>query len=137
MPFLDELTLKLKKFEIHKELDTGKIHFQGFKNKIEFRGVTFSYPSVKQKTLENISISFEKGTSTALVGISGAGKSTLIDTLPRLLNVKTGKILIDGKNINGFKLSSLRKKLLFYHKIQKFMMVLFYIILVFQMKIRI
>ncbi len=78
-----------------------------FKDKIEYRNVSFSYDSIK--VLKNISLEIKKGKTIALVGQSGSGKSTMVDLLPRFWDVTEGQILIDGTDIRDMKLKSLRK----------------------------
>jgi subfamily B ATP-binding cassette protein MsbA len=83
----------------------------GFKQKIEFRNVSFSYQD--EPILKNINLSIEKGKTVALVGSSGAGKSTLVDLIPRFHEVSEGEILIDGINIKDYSIASLRKQMSF------------------------
>ena len=80
-----------------------------FSEGIEFKNVSFSYGD--KEVVENISFTIPKGKTVALVGSSGAGKSTLADLLPRFHDVTSGEILIDGRNIKSFTLSSLRKQM--------------------------
>jgi len=80
-----------------------------FRDKIEFRNVSFAY---EDKTiLHNINLVIEKGKTVALVGSSGSGKSTLADLIPRFHDVTSGEILIDGKDIRSYSLSSIRNQL--------------------------
>lgn len=85
-----------------KKLDT-------FSNRIEFRGVGFSYEEAT--ILENIDLVIEKGKTVALVGSSGAGKSTLADLVPRFHDVSRGELLIDGVNIRQYSLASVREQM--------------------------
>ncbi|MES1214478.1 MAG: ABC transporter ATP-binding protein [Bacteroidota bacterium] len=77
-----------------------------FKDKIEFRNVTFAYDEAV--ILDKINLIIEKGKTIALVGSSGAGKSTLADLVPRFHDVTGGELLIDGVNIKDYSLQSLR-----------------------------
>ena len=77
-----------------------------FKNKIEFRNVSFSYDDAI--ILDHVDLIIEKGKTIALVGSSGAGKSTLADLVPRFHDVTSGELLIDGINIKDYSLHSLR-----------------------------
>ncbi len=66
-----------------------------FKDKIEFRGVDFSYDG-QRKVLSNVNLTIRKGETVALVGPSGGGKSTLSELIPRFYDPTKGEILIDG-----------------------------------------
>lgn len=79
----------------------------GFKEKLEFKDVSFSYVEGRQ-VLKHINLTIEKGKTVALVGQSGSGKSTMVDLIPRYHEVKEGELLIDGKNIKDVSISSLR-----------------------------
>ncbi len=77
-----------------------------FKEKIEFRKVTFAYSDAV--ILDNVDLIIEKGKTVALVGSSGAGKSTLADLVPRFHDVTGGAVLIDDINIKDYSLKSVR-----------------------------
>ncbi|HSM84416.1 MAG TPA: ATP-binding cassette domain-containing protein, partial [Nodosilinea sp.] len=76
---------------------------------ITFEGIAFKYPSAKDWSLHDITLSLPKGTTLALVGSSGAGKSTLADLLPRFYDPVAGRIAIDGVDLREFDLGSLRR----------------------------
>ena len=80
-----------------------------FNGDIVFDEVSFSYD--EDKTLDNISIKFEKGKISALVGSSGCGKSTIVNLLFRLWDINEGNIFIDNINIKDYSLKSLRKNI--------------------------
>lgn len=83
-----------------------------FKDKIEYREVSFSYQPQQQvqdcNIIKGINFTLKKGEQIALVGASGCGKSTLVDLLPRFYDVEFGAIEIDGTNIKDFVISDLR-----------------------------
>lgn len=83
--------------------------FQAFEREIEFRNVSFSYGD--RKVLDQVSFVLPKGKMFALVGPSGSGKSTLADLLPRFIEVGSGQILIDGRDIREMRLKDLRSLL--------------------------
>jgi subfamily B ATP-binding cassette protein MsbA len=85
------------------------ITMNGFQDTIQFNNVGFSYQDAS--ILNNIQLTIQKGTTVALVGSSGAGKSTLADLVPRFHDVSTGELLIDGKNIKDYSLTSLRQQI--------------------------
>jgi len=89
----------------------GENEFNEFNEGIEFRNVSFRYPSRKTMVLNDINLSVKKSEVIAIVGMSGSGKTTLVDLLFRFFDATSGSILIDGKLIQDYKLSSLRRQL--------------------------
>ena len=77
-----------------------------FSDSIRLENVSFAYN--EKEVLKEVSLSIPKGKNIALVGPSGGGKSTLMDLLPRFIEPKSGKILIDGKDIQHIQTDSLR-----------------------------
>jgi ATP-binding cassette subfamily B protein len=75
---------------------------------VRFENVSFHYEA-KREILHDVSFNIPAGTITAVVGQSGAGKSTLARLLFRFYDVQSGKILIDGQNIQDVTQASLRK----------------------------
>lgn len=93
---------------------------------LSFSKVRFSYPRAEEislaslegtaklevvdsgEILKGITFRCEPGTLTALVGLSGSGKTTISNLIPRLYDVTSGAIEINGQNVRDFKLSSLR-----------------------------
>lgn len=61
--------------------------------------------------LENINLTIEKGSKTALVGPSGCGKSTCIQLMLRYYDPNEGRILLDGHDLKEYDLKYLREKL--------------------------
>jgi ATP-binding cassette, subfamily B, bacterial len=81
-------------------------------SKIEYKNVAFSYPSrPDMEVLRDISFEVKSGEKIALVGYSGAGKSTIVQLLMRYYKSSGGQILVDGKNINEYDLTDLRKNI--------------------------
>ncbi|WP_416405098.1 ABC transporter ATP-binding protein [Arthrobacter sp. LFS091] len=66
------------------------------KGRVEFRDVTFKYPGAEAPVLSNISFTAEPGKTLAIIGSTGAGKTTLVSLLPRLYDVGSGDVLLDG-----------------------------------------
>lgn len=85
------------------------IPFQGLKEKVELRHVTFQYPGADRPALQDIQLEIPVGKTVSIVGSSGAGKSTLVDMLPRFYDVDQGEILFDGIPVGDFKLKDLRR----------------------------
>lgn len=92
------------------EQDTGTRTLERARGEIEFRNVTFTYPTKDTPALHNISFKVEAGKSVALVGRSGSGKSTIASLLTRFYDIEEGEILLDGVNIREYRLSELRKQ---------------------------
>uniref|UniRef100_A0A7V4E502 ABC transporter ATP-binding protein n=2 Tax=candidate division WOR-3 bacterium TaxID=2052148 RepID=A0A7V4E502_UNCW3 len=87
----------------------GKIPFEGIKEKIELRNVTFSYPKAGF-TLKGINLEIKKGEKVAIVGPTGAGKTTLVDIILGFYKVEVGEILIDGVSLYEYDYDSFRAK---------------------------
>ncbi|MFD2603515.1 ABC transporter ATP-binding protein [Flavobacterium suzhouense] len=81
-----------------------------FKGEIEFKKVHFSYIE-NEEVIKGISLKIDAGSTIAIVGSTGAGKSTIINLLNRFYEISSGKITIDGTDINEFTLESLRKQI--------------------------
>ncbi len=78
-----------------------------FDDSIILKNVSFAYHQ-KAVTLKKISFEIHKGEKVALVGSSGSGKTTLVNLLPRMYDVSSGEIFIDGINIKDIDLKDLR-----------------------------
>jgi ATP-binding cassette subfamily B protein len=77
------------------------------KGLIEIKDVEFRYPGAEQSILTNISFTAKPGQFTAIVGSTGSGKSTLLQLIPRLIEVTSGSIAVDGVDIRDQKLEDL------------------------------
>ncbi len=67
--------------------------------RVEFRDVEFRYPGAEEPVLRRVSFAANPGETTAIVGSTGSGKSTLINLVPRLYDVTTGSVLVDGVDV--------------------------------------
>ncbi len=83
-------------------LDTPRVPERGVAHEITFSHVSFSYPEVPRKVLDDVSFTIRAGESVALVGENGAGKTTLIKLLTRLYDPTEGVILLDGHDIREY-----------------------------------
>ena len=81
------------------------------KGHVRYDHVSFHYSDDETPVLSDISIDIPAGKSIALVGPSGSGKTTICSLLPRFYDVTGGSITVDGKNIRGLTLKSLRSQI--------------------------
>ena len=88
----------------------GAVALEEFKDKIEFKNISFSYDSSRE-VLHDVSFTVRKGETVALVGPSGGGKSTLSELIPRFYDPAVGEISIDGKSLTDYTQESLREKM--------------------------
>lgn len=92
------------------EPDSGTVEVERLRGEIEFRHVGFAYQEGKP-VLRDINLRVQPGQTVALVGRSGSGKSTLVNLLPRFYDAENGEVLIDGRPIQEYRLSGLRKQI--------------------------
>ena len=92
------------------EVDNGTRQLNRAHGNIEFKNVTFSYKEGDEPALQDINFNLNEGKTIALVGRSGSGKSTISSLLTRFYDVNEGEILLDGHNVQDYKLKSLRRQ---------------------------
>lgn len=92
------------------EVDQGELIVSGFKGKVDFNEVRFSYKK-DEEVIKGISFSVDPGQTVAIVGATGAGKSTIINLLNRFYTIDSGQIRIDGKDIDEYSLHELRSQI--------------------------
>ena len=95
--------------DMETEKDTGTHKADKVKGDLEFKNVTFRYEGKEELALDNISFHIPHGKTVALVGRSGSGKSTIANLVTRFYDVTQGEILLDGVNIQDYRLSDLRE----------------------------
>jgi len=78
---------------------------------IEFRGLSFTYPTGGPEVLHNVNLRIPAGSSLAIVGPTGSGKSTLVSLIPRLFDAPDGALLIDGEPVRAHALQELRSNI--------------------------
>lgn len=78
---------------------------------VSFENVSFQYPASEQRVLDHISFSAKPGEMIAIIGATGSGKSSLVQLIPRLYDVQTGEIRVDGIDNRLMKLKQLRKQI--------------------------
>ena len=90
------------------EEDHGTVALPRVRGEVQFENVEFTYETRTEPALVDINLHVRPGETLALVGGSGGGKSTLVNLLPRFYAPRAGRILIDGQDIQGATLESLR-----------------------------
>lgn len=85
----------------------NNVQIQGL---IEFKNVSFTYPDTGVEALKNVSFKVNPGQKLAIIGRTGSGKTTIADLLVRMYDVTGGQVLLDGKPIEKFDLSTIRKQ---------------------------
>lgn len=98
-----------EQLDVEPEVDTGTVERDKVSGHLQVRNLSFTYPDTERQVLNDISFSVEPGQMVALVGRSGSGKSTLANLIPRFYHHDKGEILIDGVEVEQYKLLNLRK----------------------------
>lgn len=88
----------------------GATEMPPIKGQVEFKDVCFSYEE-GHRILDNINFTAREGETYAFVGPTGAGKSTIVNLISRFYNVDSGQVLIDGTDIAGVSIRSLRSQM--------------------------
>jgi len=74
---------------------------------VEFRNLTFGYPGSEQPVLQDLSLRFLPGQTSAIIGGTGSGKTTLLNLVPRFSDVTTGSVLVNGIDVRDQELEQL------------------------------
>jgi len=101
-------------FETPIDIDEGKAESKsGTVNGggIKFLDVSFRYPGTETPILKNLTFSIDPGESLAIIGATGSGKTSLFQLIPRLYEVESGSIQIDGQDLKDIPLNSLRNRI--------------------------
>jgi len=93
------------------EEDTGKTVLEQASGTIEFRQVSYTHHGSRSAALHDINLKISAGETVALVGPSGCGKTTFASLLPRFYQPSSGRILLDGNDIQDLRLASLRAQI--------------------------
>lgn len=88
--------------------EEGAVPLKNVEGEISFKNVSFEYPDDHTPVLSDINLTIRPGEKVALVGPSGGGKTTMCNLIPRFYDPTQGEILLDGQNIRGVTLESLR-----------------------------
>lgn len=92
------------------EVDRLNIPMPPIQGNVKFDDVSFRFGTTGPYQLNNVNLEFTTGSFVGIVGLSGSGKSTLMKLLPRLYDLESGRILIDGYDISKVELNSLRQQ---------------------------
>jgi ATP-binding cassette, subfamily B, bacterial MsbA len=94
------------------QMAAGGIELPPLRESIEFRGVSFAYPLHPERlVLNDVDLTVRRGQIVAVVGPNGSGKTTLVSLMLRFYSPARGAILIDGQDIAGVSLDSLRRQI--------------------------
>jgi subfamily B ATP-binding cassette protein MsbA len=94
------------------EADRGRTPLRRARGELAFEHVSLRYARDPSRTaLEDISFSARPGTVTAIVGRSGSGKTSLVRLLPRFYQPSSGRITLDGVDIDDYRLADLRRQI--------------------------
>jgi ATP-binding cassette subfamily B protein len=78
------------------------------RGELRFEGVSFRYPGAPAPILTDVNLVVRPGETLAIVGVTGSGKTTLVSLVPRLIDVSSGAVLLDGRDVRDVTLGSLR-----------------------------
>ena len=100
-----------EQLDVPAEADTGEVEVDRVAGEITFEHVCFAYDPSRPAVLDDVSFTIRAGQTVALVGKSGAGKSTLASLIARFYQPTSGRILLDGKPLEEYRLASLRRQI--------------------------
>ena len=95
--------------EIRSAADAVRLH--ALRGEIEFREAGLKYQNERTASLSGINLKVEPNRLVALIGPTGSGKTSLVNLLPRFYDVSEGAVLVDGQDVRGVELVSLRKQI--------------------------
>ena len=93
------------------EIDQGSLSLQRAIGDIEFSAIHFRYDQSDEEVLRDVNLRVHPHQTVAIVGRSGSGKSTLVNLLPRLYEISSGTIKVDGVDIREYRLADLRQQI--------------------------
>ncbi len=105
---LERLNELLKQRPSIADSEITDFSISGVRGDLEFRNVTVYYPGSEQPVLSNVDLDIPAGQTLAIVGPTGSGKTTLVNLVPRLIDPREGRILVDGMDARQIPLEVLR-----------------------------
>lgn len=99
-------SLETEKIKVKRNIKKDKLE-----GNIVIHDLSFHYPGILEKALENITIEIKKGQTLGIIGTIGSGKTTLMNLITRFYSIPNGKISIDGKDINDIPIEVLRNNI--------------------------
>lgn len=90
---------------------TDAIALPTVEGSVRFEDVTFRYFSSTEAVLKGVSLEARPGETVALLGSTGSGKTTIINLIPRFYDVSEGRVMVDGHDVRGVTLESLRRQI--------------------------
>ena len=95
--------------EVHDK--PGAVALPPIEGRVAFDHVSFRYAGSTQDTLTDVSFAVEPGRTVAIMGPTGAGKSSIINLIPRFYDASQGQVLVDGHDVRGVTVESLRSQI--------------------------
>lgn len=105
MDAFDSLEQFLRTAPLHHERD-GDVELNGVGHELRFEHVSFTYPNQDKLALRDLNLSLKKGERLGLVGLSGSGKSTVVGLLTRIYRPDSGRVQIDGIDLEHVRIES-------------------------------
>lgn len=99
------------KLDVEKINTKNNLKKEKLEGNIEIKDLSFHYPGIIDKALENINVEVAKGQTLGIIGTIGSGKTTLMNLITRLYSIPNGKIKIDGRDINDIPIEVLRNNI--------------------------
>lgn len=102
---------ELLSHQVERGQSPGLPTIERHRRSIEFENVSASYAGAGKPAIDGVSLSIPFGQTYAFVGPNGSGKTTLLSLIPRLLECESGRVLIDGADVAGVSVRSLRSQM--------------------------
>jgi len=97
--------------ELESDQKNGSLSADDLQGHVEFRDVTARYSGAAHPSLEDISLIAKPGQTIGIIGGTGSGKTTLVNLIPRLYDAAGGQVLLDGREVEQYDMTSLRQQI--------------------------